>query len=1761
MDDKVISIAIEETETKTAETSYIDAPVEQYEVEVDVPEFGATSNNMTMDEVTVGVTTADSEETIEIDIEEAVGWAGGDNTIHDNLAGKDAPDQHPITSIIGLRTELDQIETLQTVYSDKKQQADYYLWYQNENEGYAIPDNPYGLFVSLYPSTDNIVVCNGTSDVFGVTVAEAAFVGNQAYVQAEGGTKTGRDGNYCLVMHSGLVGVRCETTVAVGDYVMPNSRGEAQKSDGDYGYLVTALSDVGTQYAFISLSAASTLAKKMADDVEDLSGRMSTAEYNITSVTNVANSAYVLAKDAKENADVNSAYIEEKVAEVLGRMDATDGIVGNLSESVNNACETAAMAKVIADGAVSSANAMKDEAVAKANEALVEATNTKKEVETKINEINTELDNTNLELQAAKESFDATIDNLKLDTEGQLADFKEEVSDNYATTTQLATVKNETSEAIAAVKQEASDTYATQEMLIAYEAEASKALAGFKQEATDTYATQEMLTTYKNDASEALAAYKTEVQENYATQEMVTALETDTTKALTDYKQEVTDTYATQKIVSDLETATSKALADYKQEVKDDYATQEMLTNLETDTTKALADYRQEVTDTYATQEMLTTFDGTTNTSIANIKQKADENGAKIEALVSNIDKYAVGEYSQAYGLTLKQTKEILPSGTVYVPTTVHSEKYTGYTDEDETVHADYTREFSLGYYYTWDGTEWDASQSTAVSFSSTYFAGTTATPYWVVTIADVVKDNATYDLGGLYKWENSAWVKVASVADNTLSRAVSAIKQTADSVSIEVANVKGDMAGLTTRVGNAETSLSTISTWKSTVEEDVSKIATIEQKTNDNTSSIALVVSEKDGEEVINVASIVTAINDGESSIALDADHIKFTATADYSVIADNINMNGYVTISSLEDKNSITTINGAHIQSGTIISNNYIEDVSGTMIDLNEGIIVMNNGGVIKSGYEEITAGTEEVNKRIDYSPNNISVTCDRFYEYVWKWNYIEDGKIYEIPQSKCSIQLVAFDGKRLKYFDDMFDQTVSITYYRCSNRPEKMLVSKGNTVYIYLLGINTIDEVLLCVEDDNGYVSTITFEDFLTDIDYTDTTCNGYINSPIDIVTNGGLPGYYILVPQDFDQIEFTGYSVFYSVHFDVQMDNDVKISKVNLIDNNVSMIYIENPKYDYSIDSVISANTAECTMEITSESSLIVDENSAPPNEYGPTGVTFSICATGTKDIKKCNSGAIIDFSDDPYITFKNFSVDVDGNLEASNVVIEGAITATTGKIGGCEIHDDGSIISANNGFKVDASGSLFANQGMIGGCTINTDGSITSAGDYFQVSKDGNLIANEADITGDITATGGNIGGLLLKKENIEMPVYSQYSNMYFVITGTTAYQDDNGNTYYIGTKTEEVSGEIIEVTCENENMHASFSGNVLTLSGKSEYSNTGVFSNVSVKYVSGTSTCEERILSCEDNSFELRIQGGTSVFVCDKVQMVNIEANKLSAENIASSEGKFGDVSISSTALQCGNNKLNLSYIAGNVQEYEATINYSKSNNVITVNLNAPLKESKTFSIRYSVVWDYDYKTCSVTIGQGKTSGSTTVNAFWGVDNAYFISNGKYLNVLTFNQGDSGAYMSVNANLLPETNGGETLGIDTQRWKEIWCSQSSINSTSDRNEKNSIECLSDKYDVFFDELQPVRYKFNQNDSNRYHVGFIAQDVEEALNIAEIPTSDFAGYLAYEKEDGSTGYGLRYSEFIALNTYEIQKLKKKIETLEEELNQLKTQQND
>jgi len=273
---------------------------------------------------------------------------------HSSLFGNDFQDQHPIDAITGLKDKLDEIESLKTVYSDKRYCANYYEWEDGNSEA----ENRFGLFVSL--NGDKISICSG-NDIFGIIVDSAAFVGGQANDK--------RDSKYGLVATTGAALIRCELEVVSDEntgsdiYVISNSYGVAKRVDCGYGYKVISFHYIDNEpYALINLTTAGDKIYSIGSTLQGLNTRMENAEFNITSAVNVANEAY------KRTADV--IVISGKVDNVVDTVDKVVTDVENLGTKVSNAESLSARAEALATSAANSAISMKNDAVKVANEAV-----------------------------------------------------------------------------------------------------------------------------------------------------------------------------------------------------------------------------------------------------------------------------------------------------------------------------------------------------------------------------------------------------------------------------------------------------------------------------------------------------------------------------------------------------------------------------------------------------------------------------------------------------------------------------------------------------------------------------------------------------------------------------------------------------------------------------------------------------------------------------------------------------------------------------------------------------------------------------------------------------------------------------------------------------------------------------------------------------------------------------------------------------------------------------------------------------------------------------------------------------------------------------------------------------------------------------------------------------------------------------------------------------------------------------------------------
>lgn len=120
-----------------------------------------------------------------------------------------------------------------------------------------------------------------------------------------------------------------------------------------------------------------------------------------------------------------------------------------------------------------------------------------------------------------------------------------------------------------------------------------------------------------------------------------------------------------------------------------------------------------------------------------------------------------------------------------------------------------------------------------------------------------------------------------------------------------------------------------------------------------------------------------------------------------------------------------------------------------------------------------------------------------------------------------------------------------------------------------------------------------------------------------------------------------------------------------------------------------------------------------------------------------------------------------------------------------------------------------------------------------------------------------------------------------------------------------------------------------------------------------------------------------------------------------------------------------------------------------------------------------------------------------------------------------------------------------------------WCKGNNL-SSSDLRVKNNINTISANYQQFYDNLNPVSYKYNDGNSGRTHTGFIAQEIVSALEKANLTTQDFAAVCQRDHNVEGSEWGVRYGEFVALNTWQIQLANKKLKEQELLINQLQQQ---
>lgn len=196
--------------------------------------------------------------------------------------------------------------------------------------------------------------------------------------------------------------------------------------------------------------------------------------------------------------------------------------------------------------------------------------------------------------------------------------------------------------------------------------------------------------------------------------------------------------------------------------------------------------------------------------------------------------------------------------------------------------------------------------------------------------------------------------------------------------------------------------------------------------------------------------------------------------------------------------------------------------------------------------------------------------------------------------------------------------------------------------------------------------------------------------------------------------------------------------------------------------------------------------------------------------------------------------------------------------------------------------------------------------------------------------------------------------------------------------------------------------------------------------------------------------------------------------------------------------------------------------------------------ECGTIQTTYASSSDYKLDISSSAMELFAEDGSLFIASGWDRTNKYHAS---------IEVDGNSEEVQIKGSVIPNADNAYDLGSPNFVWSTIYCSTNELNG-SDRNIKNSIEALPEKYMRMLELVEPKRYKLNSGTSGRFHTGFIAQEVEAAMQECGITSQEFAGWAAAKRKDGSETYFLRYSEFIPVLWAKVREQEERLKRLEE-----------
>ena len=211
-------------------------------------------------------------------------------------------------------------------------------------------------------------------------------------------------------------------------------------------------------------------------------------------------------------------------------------------------------------------------------------------------------------------------------------------------------------------------------------------------------------------------------------------------------------------------------------------------------------------------------------------------------------------------------------------------------------------------------------------------------------------------------------------------------------------------------------------------------------------------------------------------------------------------------------------------------------------------------------------------------------------------------------------------------------------------------------------------------------------------------------------------------------------------------------------------------------------------------------------------------------------------------------------------------------------------------------------------------------------------------------------------------------------------------------------------------------------------------------------------------------------------------------------------------------------------------------------------------------SLRISNREKHFYGNCDYAKEAGKASSAEYADSATdatNATNATYLKNGVYV------------YVGSKGNFIPSSS-SIACGTKTNPFRTGWTVDGWETTSDERLKKDFVSLKDDqRFEAMFYLLDPMEYKFQNDENGKVHVGFSAQKVKTAMDSAGIEENEFFGYIheysdrndfdseeAYEEflvrnNGNSDCYGLSYQEFIPINTCMIQKQHQEIESLKQE----------